>query len=442
MKERGIWLILLLAFGCRLYHVDFPVSGWHAWRQADTAAVARNYYENGFDFLHPQIDWGGNSPGVVEMELPLYPFLVALAYRVFQPADLWGRLLSLLFGLATIFALYRLVEVRVGARIALWAALLYAILPLNIYYSRAFMPESAMLLCTVLGVHLFWEWRQRGRFAFGVLGAVFVSLAVLLKSTSLYLGILLLALAWEGRGKRCLLEWRLWLLAALVLLPVWGWYAHAHRIYETSGLTFGIWDFGTGKWGDARPLWTLKFYNDVFFKSIAERHLTYGGFIPFVLGVVLARGKREMRPFGWWLLAVVVYILVVARGNQVHEYYQLPFIPPAVVFAALACKTTLPASSRVKARRPLRALLLIGLLALPVLSFLRVANFMRKEDRGSALFQLAAAVRQQTPDNALIVAVDSNDPVLLYSCRRKGWHARPEALGAAALETRAVQGAR
>lgn len=53
--------ILLLAFAARSYHLDFPVSGFQAWRQADTAAMARNYYKQGFHFLYPQVDWGGGG---------------------------------------------------------------------------------------------------------------------------------------------------------------------------------------------------------------------------------------------------------------------------------------------------------------------------------------------------------------------------------------------
>ena len=42
--------------------------GAQSWRQADTAAMARNYYENGHNFFYPQIDWGGNSAGFVETD--------------------------------------------------------------------------------------------------------------------------------------------------------------------------------------------------------------------------------------------------------------------------------------------------------------------------------------------------------------------------------------
>ena len=46
------------------------------WREADNASVAMNFYRNDFDLLHPQIYWGGDGPGYVEMEFPLVQFLM------------------------------------------------------------------------------------------------------------------------------------------------------------------------------------------------------------------------------------------------------------------------------------------------------------------------------------------------------------------------------
>ena len=58
-------IIGLMLFGliCRLYNLTAPLLDYHSWRQTDTAAIARNFYYNGFNILYPQIDWGGTGPG-------------------------------------------------------------------------------------------------------------------------------------------------------------------------------------------------------------------------------------------------------------------------------------------------------------------------------------------------------------------------------------------
>ena len=42
--------IILIALVLRLYKIGAPLSDFHSWRQADTAAVARNFVREKFDF--------------------------------------------------------------------------------------------------------------------------------------------------------------------------------------------------------------------------------------------------------------------------------------------------------------------------------------------------------------------------------------------------------
>lgn len=445
MKRQLIFAILLLAFVLRLYHIDFPVAGWHSWRQADTAAMARNFYESGFDFLHPQIDWGGNSPGVVESEFPVYPFLVSVVYAVFGKNDAWGRLLSVIFSLFTIYGLYLLVRKYQSNSVALWSAFIYAIIPLSIYYSRAFMPESAMLMCSVLGIHWFSKWLDEGNSRHFLLSSLAISLAILLKIPALYLGLPLLYLAWLRFGKSTFKTSMLWLYAFLVLLPVALWYYHAHQLYLQSGLTYGIWGFGTDKWGNFDIVLTLKFYNDIFFKSIAERHLTYAGFIPFLVGLFIKRTTKGERLFDFWLIAVVIYFLIVAKGNQVHEYYQLPFVLPAVVYVGKTFAKHLPLKSfrGLFASKPLLSTLFsLCLVGVCVLSYLRYDRFMNSETFDSSLFRLASAVQEVTQRHDLVIAVSEYNPIVLYRCNRKGWNSSVDQLDSMFIDARRTMGAK
>ena len=64
-----------MAVAVRLIAINQPyIDNW-SWRQSDVAAIARNYYENGFHFAYPQIDWAGDAPGYVGTEFPILPFL-------------------------------------------------------------------------------------------------------------------------------------------------------------------------------------------------------------------------------------------------------------------------------------------------------------------------------------------------------------------------------
>ncbi len=446
MKEYTIYGILLLALLLRLYHIDFPVGGWHDWRQADTAAMARNFYENGFNLFYPQIDWGGNSSGLVESEFPIYPFVVSILYQLFGVNDIWGRILSVLFSLTTIYGLYLLTKKYLSKKAALWATFIYAIIPSNIYFGRAFMPESAMLMCSVLGIYWFALWLESSRTRDFILAVAFVSLAALLKIPALYLGLPLLFLARLRFQSNTFKTKTLWLFALLVLVPVVAWYYHAHQLFLQYGLSFGIWGFGTDKWGNFDIILTSQFYNRILFQSIAERHLTYAGFLIFFFGLFLKRKSSEEKLFDYWLLAILIYFLIVAKGNQAHDYYQLPFILPAVAYIGKVFDKYVQTDSirHLFRTKPLiHALLALCLIVILTLSYLRYDLFMNYyETYDASLFRLASAVQSSTKKNDLVVAVSESNPIVLYRCNRKGWNSSPEELNLTFLNDKKNKGAK
>ncbi len=423
-----IFSFLIFSFLIRLYHINFPVSGWHSWRQSDTASIAKNFYENGHNILYPQIDWGGNTPGYVESEFQIYPYLVSGLYSVFGVNDFFGRFLSVIFSLFTIYGLYLLVRKIIDEKTALWAAFIYSIIPLNIYYSRAFMPESMMLMCIVYGIYFFVLWIDTEKRGFFYLSAVFISLSILLKIPTLYIGLPLIYLALQKYGKKVFSNALMWFYAAIVLAPSALWYYHAHQLLLQTGLTFGIWGFGQDKWGNFNLLISPDFYNRIFFMNNAERHLTYAGFIPFLTGLFVKREHKNERLFDFWILSVLIYFLIVSGGNNAHEYYQLPFILPAVVFAAKAFGKYLPLNNIANAfkENKLRySFFVLCILLIPVLSYLRMANFMRGENKNDAIFKLTDEVKSVSQKSDLIVTFCDGNPVYLYLSDRKGWFVTP-----------------
>ncbi|HEX3113094.1 MAG TPA: glycosyltransferase family 39 protein [Candidatus Eisenbacteria bacterium] len=433
-------LVLCLALALRLVHLGAPILGIHSWRQADTASMARNFHENGYRFLYPQVDWGGSGPGYVECELPAFPYLVALAYAAFGPSEAWGRLLAALLSTLTVYLLYRLARDAHGdERAALAGAFVFAVLPLSVYYGRAFMPEAAMLCASVAALHAFDRWTTTGSWRWFGLAATATAMACLLKLPCLYLGLPLLYLAWRTWGPALVRRPALWLFLVLVLAPVTLWYAHAHALYREGGVTFGIWEYGSDKWGNWRLVASGDFWNGVLLRSLAERHLTWAG-VPLVLaGLFLPRAGRRGGLVDWWLVALGVYLVVVARGNYVHEYYQLPLIPPL----SIAMGRAIAAAFAPGERRLVRAGFVTALLAaMLVLGGSRLVSYWHREDPArSPLYRLAQEVARRTPPGARVVTLDQGNPTLLYLAHRKGWHASPEDLAPEALVARAADGA-
>src|SRR5512145_2289467 len=78
-----LFAAITLGLMARVMTFQSPLFDLHAWRQADTAAIARNFVHERFNVLYPQIDQrGGRADGYVETGLELYAFSVAAIARV------------------------------------------------------------------------------------------------------------------------------------------------------------------------------------------------------------------------------------------------------------------------------------------------------------------------------------------------------------------------
>jgi hypothetical protein len=138
--------IVIVGALLRLKGIHSPLLDHPGWRQGDTAAIARNFATLQYNLFFPQTDYNGPPPNYVELELQIVPFLAATLYKLFGIHEIFGRLISLAFGLGTIAvvgAFARRLFVSDLAGIA--AAALYAVFPGSIYYSRTFMPDTAMV---------------------------------------------------------------------------------------------------------------------------------------------------------------------------------------------------------------------------------------------------------------------------------------------------------
>ena len=52
--------LLLFGFCARAATFKSPLLDHHSWRQADTAAIARNFAREQFNIFYPQVDWRGD----------------------------------------------------------------------------------------------------------------------------------------------------------------------------------------------------------------------------------------------------------------------------------------------------------------------------------------------------------------------------------------------
>ncbi|MGB8310515.1 MAG: glycosyltransferase family 39 protein [Halobacteriota archaeon] len=428
-----IFLQLLLT----LNHITSPFLDYHAWRQADTAAIARNFYHNGFNILYPQIDWGGAGPGYVETEFQLVPFLTAVLYQLFGVHDYVARLVAISFSILSIYLIYKLSYKYFTRNVAIFSALFFIISPLNVYTSRSFQPESAMVFFSLGSLYFFDAWIEKERWGAFALASFCTTAAFLVKIPTIFLGVPLLWLVYTKYRWHLFKEWKLYLFAALALIPPILWYYHAHLLFLHYGNTFGIWTLTdtegwNAKWGSLEIWFSSAFYNNYLLR-LSGIVLTPIGFTLFILGVFQKVKSRREYVFHFWLLSILIYFIVLARGNWIHDYYQLPLVPVAAIFMGKALAMLLGVKQEKK----------IGVFALLAVTLLMSVSIflppLYKID--DAQHEAGPAIDKLTPKGALIIAGDGYAPTLLYYANRKGWLIAPEEWTPHKIETLKEQGA-
>ena len=335
----GIWAPVLLGVVLRLVQIWMPVVGIHSWRQADTAAMARHFA--GFDapIWLPQIDWGGASPGYVESEFPLFPFLTGQIYQLFGVHEWIGRGLSVLFSALTIWLVIRLGRRWFNPAAGWWGGMALAVAPLGVYYGRAFQAEALLLFCAAgaLEAHSLWV-ERRASWALALSWLCFTGAALIKVIPLLWLGLPLLLLhltpspqaAAEPpqqtlqRLLRLLLNPWFWVYTTTALAVTSAWYLHAYQLGESSGLTFGFWGEDSDRSNIQLVLNGSSWLNLAI--RVGLRALLVVG-IPFLMiGAIRGwsvGGGRIALGGGIGLLFCTVATM---RSSTVHEYYQFPLL--------------------------------------------------------------------------------------------------------------------
>lgn len=427
--------ILGLGLAIRLIHIDGPVVGMHAWRQADTASIARNLRRNGYDLLHPTVPWGGDGPGWVATEAPIYPLLHALL----GASPLSGRLLSIGLGLLAGWLLYRLVRDVLGETPALWSLALYALLPMGAYYTRTIQPDPLILVGNVGGLWMFRRWILTGHRADILAAGLLVCVAGLVKPTALHIGAPMAFLLWHHRPSGARIGRSELLLTLGIFLPIVAWYAWSHHLGATTGLTFFALGPGTDKWGHLALAIDLEFWWNILYDRLGKSYLA-AGIAPIVAaGLLLPRPHREAHLFEVWLAGGLLTVALAARGHDLHDYYQLPLLPPLAAIAGRVLGTYL------RPRLGLPSLALVIALAMAAWRSIQVYGYLLStlDPRDHPVLTLAAQARAHTAPDDLVIAVTTNgDPLVFYLADRRGWYVRPHEISAGFFEDRIRRGAR
>ena len=425
-KNKYLWLGLILigAFVVRLYKINSPIADWHSWRQSDTASVSKIYVEKGIKLLYPRYhDVSGIQTGIANpagyrfVEFPVYNAIHALLVKAFPAYSLevWGRLLSTFFSLASVVLVFWLGQRFIGGLGGLLAAFFFAFIPYNIYFSRVILPEPMGVTFGLLAIVLFVKFIDSGKNLNLYISGLAFALALLIKPFTVFYGIPLLYLAIKKYGidgiiKKPSVFISFLVFADIVIVPLLLW-----RGWLTNypvGVPFFTWAFN----GDGirfRPA----FWRWIFAERLGELILGIWGGTIFVLGILTKAKNNSFVRF--FLLGMLLYVSTIATANVRHDYYQI-FIIPAVSLALAQGVDFLIRSKRFS------KLSSWGVVSFSVVMMLAMGWYKVKEYykiNHPEIIEAGKAVDELTPKDALVVAPYNGDTAFLYQTGRWGWPA-------------------
>jgi Dolichyl-phosphate-mannose-protein mannosyltransferase len=417
-----LWMvgaILLVGFLARALTFASPLLDFHSWRQADTAAISRNFLRDGYSILHPRVDHigpGGSSLAVTGLELHAWlTAVVSSPGGELEPAI--GRLLSAVYFVGSAALLWSLCRRRYGRVAAFAGLMLYSFgLPLMLYFERAFMNESLLVLLSFLALHEAQRYVHEGRRRALPLLVASCCLVAAIKPTFLLIGPAIAGIFWERWRWRSFLRAELYLLAAATLGAGWAWYTWITTSAGPGGVNFGLSD----KLVDWAVLLSPSYPYSIG-RRLLKDILGPLGVAACVVGLVsAARQQRRMEIFG--LAAFGLYLCVVVVGNAVHNYYQLAVVPVAAPVMALGLGQALrwrpdlqPAEERVWTR-----LVLVAVLAMAT-SLVRFTGAHSWFEVEWTKEQVCRELPRRLTGQDMPVFVGYNSPDLLFCLDKRGW---------------------
>ncbi len=413
-------IIMAVCFTVRLYKIDNPIADHHSYRQADTAAVARNFVKDGYNILFPQSDSFTalsetqlpNPNRYFINEFPLYNSIVALIYHFKGINTVYARLVSIIFATIGTLFLYLIGKKLFSTKVATLAALFYAVIPYNIYYGRVIMPDPTFICFSIMSFYLLLLFVDKPNFVRGILFSLIYALALLVKPYAIFLFIPFIYWVIANHGFSLFKKPMFYLSPLISVIPLLLWRHHASLHPE--GIFYSSWLLNKY---DIR--FTGAFFRWLIFDRMNRLIFATGGFVLFFIGLIPSIRSKKGWLIIFWLISVLVYFTIFAAGNVTHDYYQLPIMPVGALLVSLGFFELIDLGKNIFQKVILGGLGVVLITISLAFGWYEVRGFFNINDWN--MIEAGKRIDEITPKDAKVIAPYQTDPSFLYQTNRHGW---------------------
>jgi 4-amino-4-deoxy-L-arabinose transferase-like glycosyltransferase len=416
---RLLGLLLVLQTLLHVKYLDLPPIGFHQWRQTQTLAVARNFYEENMNIFFPRVDGRGQYTGITGMEFPVVSHSIAIGYKLFGFSHFIDRTVLLLYSFLALVGCFCFAKIFFRSQfIAFFSTLFLMFSPLFSYYSITVLPDLPSLSFIFLCLYFFLKHEETKRSAHFALALVTFLLAALIK---VYAMAVLPYFAYRifkdgfSRREKSLQVAGFTVSTALIV----AWYLYARFLSST----YHNFDFRLVS-NFPYPFSTIPIVlRKVFVQWLPELYINYPLFIFFCVGAYVLVKEKERNVTEFMLLYSIpflAYAVMFLPMFEIHDYYAIPALPMTVLLTTVGFERML---RRSESKRWIWRLTLAILLIMPIVGSVRSLSRFESADRPHDLLTIEDHLDRVIPDrNSLIIAAGDVSPsIYLYFMHRKGW---------------------
>lgn len=327
---------VLLFFIVRLIGItNPPLENSHSWRQAFGLIISRSFFEYSQNIFFPVMDFAFSSIRKMCIEFPVINYLHYCLSLVFGYEHWYGRLINLVASSAGLFFFFRLVRYFFQSSFIATAATLLLASSIWFSFSRKMMPDTFSISLVFAGLWFGVQYSLRHGPFYLLFFFVFVSTGLLVKIPSiLYLIPFSAFLLFKGRE----VSGTFYLFTSIIISVSigLGWYFFwCGKLAEYHG----------SEWiASERPFITgikevIIKYRETLGNFTFHAFQGYIGFLLFILGVLIAFIKKELRLLNFLFLTGGSFLIFMFKAGWFfyhHNYYIFPFVPVMALFGAYA----------------------------------------------------------------------------------------------------------
>ncbi len=431
LQDIKSWIICF--FLLRLYHISQPpLEQWHEWRQAYTAAVARNYYEEGINLFFPHVNHAGmNGGGIAGTEFPLFNALIALFSQPFGYADGWGRFINLVVSSIGIYFFYRIIDTYISPLIAsenkeetsetkpfpslAFFSTLVLLSSIWFDYSRKIMPDTFSVALVLIGIFYGLEflYTEKNKWKNLSIYFIFTTLGILCKMPAVSVVTLL---AVPLLDKNVEISKKIWFIgtSAIVAAFFGAWYFAwvPYLVAKYNNQLF----FPTHLKEGALQIWGEKYETIRRFTDTAL--FSKVGVFAALVGLFLVLKSRKLPLFlGLGLMCAMFFAYALKTGVvfATHTYYIIPLVPMLAFFAGTALHW-------LASKKEIAAYLLVGvIMAQGIYHQALDFDISPQYQHYSQLEKLADKYSPNKNDLIFVTGNHTLNPAPMYHTHRRGW---------------------